>query len=165
MGQQTPPQLKRPWAGNSQEAITIKEVVREKVDVDRPSSAAWKHLARLEDWPSWADHIRRMEPTPPGDLTASTQVLLHMSAGPRNNMIVTEYDPPNRWVWEGRSFGVTTLFEHKFEEIDQNRTRIWFLASMSGPLALLVGPIFGRMMHRYLSRALPKLKSQMEAAD
>lgn len=143
----------------------MSEVVREQVIVDRSPSAAWNHLAHLENWPSWAGHIKRMEPTPRGDLTASTQVILHMRAGPRNKMIVTEYDPPHRWVWEGRSFGVTTRFEHKFEAIDENRTRIWFLAGMSGPLSFLTGGLFGRMMHRYLTRALPKLKSEMEASD
>ncbi|MFN2488181.1 MAG: SRPBCC family protein [Actinomycetota bacterium] len=72
----------------------MREVVHERIVVNRPLSSAWKHLAHLEDWPSWAGHIRRMEPTPRGDLTASTQVLMHMRAGPRNKMIVTEYDPP-----------------------------------------------------------------------
>lgn len=105
----------------------MRQVVREEVVVDRSPSVAWKHLAKLEEWPSWAVHIRRMDPNPPGDLTDSTQVVLHMRAGPRTKMIVTEYDPPQRWVWEGRSFGVTTRFEHKLEEIGGGRTRIWFL--------------------------------------
>lgn len=140
----------------------MREVVREQVVVDRPASAAWKHLANLEDWPSWAGHIRRMDPTPPGELTASTQVMLHMRAGPRTKMIVTEYDPPRRWVWEGKSFGMTTTFEHRLEEAGEGGTRIWFLAWVSGPLSGPGGWIFGKMMHRYLARALPKLKAEIE---
>jgi hypothetical protein len=143
----------------------VREVVREQVVVDRPAAEARKHLAKLQEWPSWAAHIRRMDPTPPGELTASTQVLLHMRAGPSTNLIVTEYDPPRRWVWEGRSFGVTTRFEHALEEIGEARTRIWFLAWMSGPLAGPGGWVFGKMMHRYLCRALPKLKREMEATN
>lgn len=141
------------------------EVVREQVLVDRPASIAWSHLAHLEEWPSWAEHITRMEPTPPGDLRDSTHVLLHMRAGPRNEMKVTEYDPPNRWVWEGRSFGVTTRFEHRFEGVGDNATRIWFLGWMNGPLSFIGAPIFRRMMHGYLVKALPKLKLEIEATD
>ncbi len=143
----------------------MREVVREQIVVDRPPPVVWSHLAKLEEWPSWAAHIRRMRPTPPGELTAATQVLLHMRAGPRTKMIVTEYDPPRRWVWGGRSLGVTTRFEHKLEEIGHERTRIWFLACVSGPLAGPGGWMFGRMMRRYLARALPKLKGAIETAN
>jgi hypothetical protein len=86
-----------------------------------------------------------------------------MRAGPRTTMKVTEYDPPHRWVWEGRSMGMTTRFEHKFEEVAQGRTRIWFLAWTSGPLSFVGGRIFGKMMRRYLAVALPKLKAEIEA--
>jgi hypothetical protein len=141
----------------------MREVVREEVVVDRPPADVWKHLSMLEEWPSWAGHIRRMDPTPPGELTASTKVVLHMRAGPRTTMTVTEYNPPRRWVWEGRSFGVTTRFEHKLEELGEGRTRVWFLAWVSGPIAGPVGWSFGKMMHRYLGRALPKLKAEIEA--
>jgi hypothetical protein len=88
-----------------------------------------------------------------------------MRAGPRNKMTVTEYDPPRRWVWEGKTFGVTTRFEHEFEALDENRTRIWFLAWVTGRLSFLPGRIFGMLMHRNLARALPKLKSEMEASN
>jgi len=140
----------------------MREVVREEVTVDRPDVVAWNHLAALERWPTWASHIRRMDPTPPGVLTASTRVVLHMRAGPRATMTVTEYEPPKRWVWEGRSFMTLTRFEHRFEPLEDGRTRIWFLAWMSGPFARPGGWWFGRMMHRSLSRALPKLKAEIE---
>jgi hypothetical protein len=47
----------------------VVEVVREQVLVDRTASEAWSHLAHLEKWPSWAEHITLMEPNPPEDLT------------------------------------------------------------------------------------------------
>jgi hypothetical protein len=140
----------------------MREVVREQVTVDRPDAVAWDHLAALEQWPTWAGHIRRMDPTPPGALTASTSVVLSMRRGPRTTMKVTEYEPPRRWVWEGRSFGTVTRFEHQFERLGDASTRIWFLAWMGGPLAPLGGWWFGRMMKRHLSIALPKLKAEIE---
>jgi hypothetical protein len=144
--------------------VGVREVVREEVVVDRPAWDVWGHLAKLEQWPSWAAHIRRMDPTPPGELAAETRVVLHMRAGPRASMTVTEFDAPRRWVWEGRSLGVTTRFEHRLDEVAESRTRVWFLAWMSGPLSLPAGWAFGTMMHRYLLRALPKLKDEIEAS-
>ncbi len=141
----------------------MREVVREEVVVNRPPWDAWNHLVQLKEWPSWAGHIRSMDPTPPGELTAETSVVLQMDAGPRTTMKVKEYDPPRSWVWEGRSMGVTTRFEHRFEEVDEGRTRIWFLAWTSGPLSFIGGRVFGKMMHRYLTTALPKLKAEIES--
>jgi len=140
----------------------MREVVREQVIVDRPDEVAWNHLAALERWPTWAGHIRRMDPTPPGALTASTSVILFMRRGPRTTMTVTEYEPPRRWVWEGRSLRTVTRFEHRFERLGDASTRIWFLAWMGGPFARLGGWWFGRMMKRYLAIALPKLKAEIE---
>ncbi len=140
----------------------MREAVREQVVVERSPSAAWDHMARLEAWPSWAGHIRAMDPEPPGELTESTAVVLDMRAGPKVRMVVTEYDPPHSWVWEGHSFGTTTRFEHRFEQVADERTRIWFLAWMDGPMAGLAAWAFGKVMHRNLSVALPRLKSEME---
>lgn len=141
----------------------MREVLREEVTVDRPDTVAWDHLAALEKWPTWAGHIRRMDPSPPGNLTDSTSVVLHMSNGVRTTMTVTEYEPPRRWVWEGRSFGTLIRFEHRFEPLEDGRTRIWFLAWMGGPLATPGGWWFGRMMRRYFKSAFPKLKAEIEA--
>lgn len=141
----------------------MREVVREEVVVDRSATEAWKHLSQLERWPSWAAHIKSMQPTPPGELTASTTVVLHMSAGPRVTMSVTAYDPPRSWIWEGRSMGMTTRFEHRFEELEGSRTRILFLAWVSGALSGPGGLVFGGMMKRALRVALPRLKAEIEA--
>lgn len=143
-------------------ASPMKEVLREEVTVDRPNAVAWDHLAQLERWPTWGRHIRRMTPSPPGVLTESTTVILRMRNGARTTMVVTEFDPPRRWVWEGRSFMTLTRFEHKFEPVGDDGTRIWFLAWMSGPLARPMGFMFGRMMKRYLARGFPKLKAEIE---
>ncbi len=141
----------------------MREVLREEVTVDRSEQVAWDHLAALERWPSWAAHIKSMAPTPPGNLTGSTSVKMHMSNGMRTTMTVVEYDPPHRWVWEGRSMGTVTRFEHRFEPVEDGRTRIWFLAWMGGAFAGPGGWWFGRAMRRYLSRAFPKLKAEIES--
>ncbi len=39
--------------------------------VDIPLRQAWQHLARVEQWPSWAKHIKRVEMQPAGELGAN----------------------------------------------------------------------------------------------
>lgn len=148
-----------------QERAAMKQVVREQIEVDRPPTVIWDHLAKLEQWPSWAGHIKKMDPTPPGELTSETEVVLHMKMGARTRMRVTEYDPPRRWMWEGKGFGTTIRFEHALEPVGEGRTRVWFLAWMGGPLSGPGGWTFGRMMRRYLSAALPALKAEIESAS
>jgi hypothetical protein len=36
--------------------------------VGTPREKAWQHLARVEQCPSWAKHIKQVELTPPGEL-------------------------------------------------------------------------------------------------
>lgn len=140
----------------------MREVLSEQVTVHRSPLAAWDHLARLEAWPTWAGYIRWMDPDRPGAVTASTEVVLLMHAGPMARMVVTGHDPPRSWAWEGDSPGVTTMFEHRFDEIDEDRTRISFLAWMDGLLAPVYAPVVGAVMHRNLARTLPRLKAEIE---
>ena len=37
------------------------ELLRREFTVHLPVEKAWQHLARLEQWPSWARHIRQIE--------------------------------------------------------------------------------------------------------
>ena len=44
-----------------------------------PASAAWEHLARVESWPSWAKHIRRVKLRPAGPLGPGSAGEFHLS--------------------------------------------------------------------------------------
>jgi len=51
-------------------------LIERQFTVAAPLSRAWEHLACVEQWPSWATHIKRLELNPPGDLgPQSTGVL------------------------------------------------------------------------------------------
>src|SRR5205085_7579162 len=43
-------------------------VLQREFTVDLPLEKAWQHLARVEQWPSWAKHIKRVELQPAGEL-------------------------------------------------------------------------------------------------
>ena len=43
-------------------------LLRREFTVELPLEKAWQHLARVEQWPSWAKHIKQVEVQPPGEL-------------------------------------------------------------------------------------------------
>jgi hypothetical protein len=46
-----------------------------------PVAKAWEHLARVEQWPSWAAHIKRIELLPPGQLGPQSTGVIHLADG------------------------------------------------------------------------------------
>jgi hypothetical protein len=44
------------------------ELLRRAFIVELPVEDAWRHLARIEQWPSWVKHITQITLQPPGQL-------------------------------------------------------------------------------------------------
>ena len=63
--------------------------------------AAWEHLERVEDWPSWARHIRRVDVRPPGALRPTSEGELVLAGGMRSVFRMAELDPGKSWKWVG----------------------------------------------------------------
>ena len=49
--------------------------------VDVPLARAWDHLARIEEWSSWARHIKQIELRPPGELGPQSTGVIHLTNG------------------------------------------------------------------------------------
>ncbi len=47
-------------------------LIRREFFVNAPLEAAWGHVARVADWPSWAKHIKRIDLDAPGGITADS---------------------------------------------------------------------------------------------
>ena len=56
-------------------------LLRREFTVELPLEKAWRHLARVEQWPSWAKHIQQVEVRPPGELGPGSTGLLHLNNG------------------------------------------------------------------------------------
>ena len=76
--------------------MVIELLVRE-FEVDVPLERAWDHLARVENWPSWAKHIKRVTLEPPGLLTETSAGAFRLAGGARSTFRMEVYDPPRRW--------------------------------------------------------------------
>ena len=59
----------RSSAANGRDDRSVIELVVREFTVDVALQDAWDHLARVENWTSWAKHIKRVSLEPPGALT------------------------------------------------------------------------------------------------
>jgi hypothetical protein len=69
--------------------------------VDLPLEKAWQHLARVEQWPSWAKHIKRVELQPAGELGLNSTGRMLLTNGMKTTWKVTEFNPGRNWIWVG----------------------------------------------------------------
>ena len=131
--------------------------------VGLPLQRAWEHLARVEQWPSWAPHIKRLEVNPPGDLGPHSAGLIHLANGLKPAFRVTEFDPPRSWKWVGPFLWVTVQYDHQFEALDAGHTKLTFIVQAEGFGAGILGPLFARLYRGSLDRAIPLLICEMTA--
>src|SRR5262245_25726935 len=60
--------------------------------VELPLERAWRHLALVEQWPTWAKHIQRVELQPAGELGLESTGRMHLVNGLRPAWTVTEFN-------------------------------------------------------------------------
>jgi hypothetical protein len=134
-----------------------------EITVRLARNQAWDHLARVESWPSWAGHISSIHLDPPGTLTPETAGVIRLRGGVRSTFRMRLLEPPDRWLWVGNFLWLSVRYDHVFEEIVPDSTRIRFLVEVEGAGAGSLGRVFRAIYARNLDRAIPNLVREMEA--
>ena len=137
------------------------ELVRREFVVDVSLADAWDRLSRVEDWPSWAKHIKGVRLRPAGPLTETSQGIFRLAGGARSTFRMETYDAPRRWQWVGRFLSVRIHYDHRFEPVDENHTGLTWTVAAEGPGARTLGRIFGAIYDRNLDKAIPNLQAEM----
>jgi hypothetical protein len=138
-------------------------LLRREFTADVPLEAAWRHLARVEQWPSWARHIKRVEVTPPGELGPHSTGVLHLSNGVRSAFTMTEFNPPRNWKWRGPFLWLTVDYNHLFEGSSPAQTRLTWVVEAEGFGVSVFGRLFATVYNKNLDRAIPLLIDEMNA--
>ena len=112
--------------------------------VATPLQQAWDHLARVEQWPSWAPHIRRIELTPPGELGSESSGVIQLTNGMKPAFRMTEFNPPGNWKWVGPFLWATVIYDHRFEPLDAEHTKLIWVVEATGFGASILGRYSGR---------------------
>jgi hypothetical protein len=140
----------------------VRELVRREFIVEAPLQRAWDHLANVEAWPSWAKHIKRVTLEPAGPLTDHSAGAFRLAGGARSTFRMENYEPPTRWQWVGRFLTADIHYDHRFETIDDRRTRLVWTVNAHGPGEASLGRIFGAIYARNLDKAIPNLQAELD---
>jgi hypothetical protein len=77
---------------------------------------------------------------------------IHLANGMKSTFHMTEFNPYHNWKWVGPFLWLTIHYDHRFESVSRNQTRLRFVLDASG---FGVG-FFGRLFARIYSRNLEK---------
>ena len=137
-------------------------LLRRTLEVPLAPEAAWERLSRVEEWPSWARHIRSARLEPPGALGPSSRGVFLLKPCLPTRFVMTAWDPPRGWKWRGRFLWLEVGYDHRFEPLPGGGTRIVLEVDGSGFALGSLGRLFARVYARNLDRALPLLAREME---
>ena len=101
---------------------------RREIVVNVRREVAWDHFSRPRAWQSW---LGSGAPTDvgPGEIIGPDTVA---SFGSSVTFRMAEFDPPNHWMWTGRMLWFTSFYDHVFERITDNQTRMVFHMRVTG---------------------------------
>jgi uncharacterized membrane protein len=143
---------------------TLKRVIDQSFIVRAPLEVAWNHIARVEEWPSWAKHIRSVVRSPPGPLSRDSRATLQLANGVKTTFRMIEFEPQRHWKWAGSFLGSQILYDHIFSQDAPGQTTIRFTVDAAGGPGALFRGIFARIYRKNLERAVPLLVQEIEAA-
>jgi hypothetical protein len=145
--------------GGETVSVSINRVFVVKVSQE----AAWRHLAHVESWPSWAKHIKAVEVTPPGDIGPHSRGVLHLRNGLTTRFQMHDCAPFDHWTWIGRVLWLTVLYDHTFAGLSSQHTQVAFFVTAPSWGDPLFGRLFTAVYHRYLDTAIPYLVAELNA--
>jgi hypothetical protein len=126
---------------------------------------AWQHLARVQQWPSWAKHIKQVELQPSGELGLESTGRLHLTNGLKPAWRVTEFNPYCNWKWVGGFLWLTVNYDHRFKELNATQTMLTWVVEAEGIGVSVLGKLFAKIHSKNLDRAIPLLVQEMNASQ
>jgi hypothetical protein len=137
-------------------------LIQREFTVGVPRHKAWDHLARVEQWPSWAPHIKQIELHPPGEIGQQLTGVIHLANGMKPAFRMTEFNPRRNWKWVGPFLWATVINDHHFEALDGQHTKLIWVVEATGFGASILGRLFGKIYRRHLEKAIPLLVAEIK---
>lgn len=147
-------------------------LLRREFTVELPLEKAWQHLARVEQWPSWARHIKQVDLRPPGELGPESTGRLHLNnwvksgwPGSSVEFTMTEFNPYHNWKWIAGFLWLACHYDHRFEELSPIQAKLTWVIEAKGFGESVIGRLFAKIYSKNLDRAIPLLVEEMNASQ
>lgn len=137
-------------------------LLERRFTVKVPVEKAWAHLEQVENWPSWARHIQRIDLRPPGRLGLESEGAIKLTNGIRSTFRMVEINEGSNWRWVGPFLWITVHYDHQFARTGSNESEIGFVLDGEGFGVSVCGRLFAAIYARNLDRAIPYLIEELE---
>ena len=87
----------------------------------------------------------------------------HLANGVKSDFKMIEINPSRNWDWVGPFLWLTVHYDHKFEKVDERRTKLIWMVSADGFGVSIFGRLFAVIYNSNLDKAIPHLISEMNA--
>jgi len=78
---------------------------------------------------------------------------------------ITEFNPPRNWKWVGPFLWATVIYDHRFEALDAEHTKLIWVVEAKGFGAGILGRLFAKIYRGNLQKAIPLLIAEMNASS
>ncbi|MDG4820455.1 SRPBCC family protein [Asanoa sp. WMMD1127] len=127
-------------------------------------ASTWAALRDVTDWPRWTRSMTSVERLDDGPLRLGSRARVKQPGMQPLVWEVTTFADEAEFSWTNHSPGVRTIGRHLISPTAGGGTTITLELAQTGPLAGLLGLLFGRRNRRYLAMEVAGLAAASEAA-
>ncbi|MCF0096490.1 SRPBCC family protein [Micromonospora sp. MH99] len=131
-------------------------------EIGADAGRVWALLVDVARWPEWTASVSRAERGESGPLAVGATARLTQPKLRPAVWRVTELTEGREFTWVSDSPGVRTRGEHRVLPLPGGRTRVEVAIDQAGPLAGLIGLLYGGLLRRYVRLEADGLRARAE---
>lgn len=112
--------------------VIMVRLLERRFKVRVPLEEAWAHLEKVEQWPTWARHIRSIDLHPPGSLQPNSEGVIRLTNGVHSTFRMEELNVGTNWKWAGPFLWITVHYDHQFSRVGPAQSMIGFVLDGEG---------------------------------
>ena len=136
------------------------------------ADVVWSVRSDVERWHTWTDSIRSIEIVSSAgghphatSLEVGSQAIVRQPGFPAAKWTVTEWRAGRTFTWESLAPGLRSVGIHAVESAGEGASTVTLSIGQTGPLAGVMGALFGRRSRRYVDLEANGLRSAAEGLD
>ena len=137
--------------------------VSRTVKIAAPPAEVWAVFMDVESWPTWTESMRQVRRLDEGPLREGSRVEIAQPGFPKAVWDVTELVDERSFTWESTVPGLRSLGHHEVRAEGEGCV-VTLRLSQSGPLAGVMGLVFGRRTRRYVEVEADGLRARVDGA-
>lgn len=133
------------------------------VAIAAPAALVWELTVDIEAWPRLSPSMSEVRRLDAGPLQVGSEAEVTQPGLRPATWRVTTLEPGQLFVWASSATGVKSVGEHLIVP-DGDGCKLMLRINQTGPLAWLVGLVYGRKIRQFVEAELEGFRTAAEAA-